>query len=131
MKKLMILILIIILSTQLLGCESPTENRYDLIALENNSNIGASAGGIFFIWSATIKEEIYYYAYVRDSTGATSLIKLPYKNIFFYEDVNIEKPYAVSICNETKLADIYDWKFHIPPNSIKQNIDIDLANIKK
>lgn len=132
MKKILIGLLFMLMVIQFTGCMEAPTYRYDLIALENKAEANISGGGIFFIWSITEGKEIYYYSYVRDSEDGIKLIKIHNNNAKFYEDVTDGNSYAISDCKDTNYyPENNDWDFHVPPNTIRNYINIDMSNVTK
>jgi len=119
MRKIIVVILLISLLFILTGCLDESVEKYELVSINHMENIQGSGMGLFFIWSVQVGEELNYWCYLKDKNGGISLNQIEYWKITFYEDLEEEEiPYAES--------DGYVYKIHIPKNSIKKKIDVDI-----
>lgn len=96
----------------------------------------ASGGMIFLIGSLSVDEEPVYRAYYQKDNGGYALLNLRTEYAEIFEDT--DRPYLIFCGESDNLQNEFDsgraWKkhvqFHVPPNSISNEIDINLKNIK-
>jgi hypothetical protein len=125
MKGYIVLIILILIISLLSGCKEKEIESYqfELVALNNNNNIYGS----FFLGSGSIKEEQYFFAYVKYDDGGIKLWKCEAYTTWIYEDIiNNQTPYIIYTESYSRGVNFYSERheFHIPKGSILQKFNL-------
>lgn len=96
--------------------------RYELVALNNSSTMK----GAFFLGCGRIEDELTYVFYIKDLDGAIFLYEKYAYRCVVYEDVDRNgTPYAI-----IPATNFGRYELHIPEDSIVQNYELDLSEIR-
>lgn len=103
----------------------PYEHTYELIAVDNIVKESESAYGLVIAFQYTKNEFLYYRFYIKDEYGGIKLKEILCTDITIYEDLKEdESPYYIESSN----YELGYKQFHITPNSIIRNINVDVIN---
>ncbi len=129
MKKIITIIAIIAALLGTLGCypEDGDPITYEVVALTNR----ASLEGTFFLASGYMKEELYFYAYIRKENGAIVLEMSKAKYAEIYEEdrddaILIKYRYAFYAGRNQYI----DHQYYVPKGTVIRGINLDLKDIR-